>query len=158
MLKLFRIDIQKLLNFQLDAVPNLDLSKYDAHITLIHNLVFRYKRSRSRERRKIVWRSSSSISSRSSKSRSRSKIKSLSRSCSRSTSKTKSRSRSSSSTSSTSISSNRSRSQSVSKKIELPPKAPLPRYYGRKKSDQSSSDLADSSEDEKVSNKPVSIP
>lgn len=74
---------------------------------------------------------------------------------SQSKSKSRSRSKSFSSTSTTSKSSStknksgsESKSRSVLDKPVSSPKAPLPRYYGRKRSDQSSSELSESSDED----------
>ncbi|KAJ8919513.1 hypothetical protein NQ315_002134 [Exocentrus adspersus] len=93
----------------------------------------RRRKSRSRSRRRSRSRTTRSWSkSRRTRSRSRSRRRSRSRSRRRSRSRSKDRYL-------------KSRSPSIRK--ESPPKV-LPRYYGRKKSDQSSSDLSDSDEED----------
>lgn len=106
----------------------------------------RHKRSRSSSREviksyKARRRSSSSSASSSSRSPSKSRRSSSSSSSSSSVSPVASR-RSSTS---------KSESPPIKKEVVVP-KPPLPRYYGRKRSDQSSSDLEDGSDEEPANN------
>ncbi|RZC40432.1 CLK4-associating serine/arginine rich protein, partial [Asbolus verrucosus] len=118
----------------------------------------RYKKSRSRSKglsRSYRRKRSSSSSSISSTSTSTSSSKSRSRSVSPKF--RKKMSPSSRSNSPPSRKSSKSKSKSPPMKKESPPKV-IPRYYGRKKSDQSSSELSDSSVKDvemKVANSPV---
>ncbi|KAK9721443.1 Alternative splicing regulator [Popillia japonica] len=110
-------------------------------------------RSRSRSRSKNVSRSVSRTQSNplpKTSSRSSSSSSSSSRNPAVTVKKSPTRSRSSSTKSSMSV--DRSRSRSASLKKDSPPKV-IPRYYGRKRSDQSSSDLSDAG-DEDVDMKP----